>query len=57
MDWLHASLVVSGGLYGATVLWLWRGLLRNRLQNPTCDYPSVSVVVAARDEEGPLPAC
>ena len=49
--------MVSCGLYGATVLWLWRGLTRNKLRNTNCVYPSVSVVVAARDEEVSLPAC
>ena len=57
MDWLSAGLVVSGGFYGATVLWLWLGLTRNKLRNTNCVYPSVSVVVAARDEEVSLPAC
>ena len=57
MDWVNVILVASGGLYGATVLWLWHGLVRNRLRNLKRDYPSVSVVVAARDEEALLPTC
>ena len=53
-----AGLLLSGAVYVGSVLWLWRGL-SGRRSGPALvsDQPSVSTIVAARDEEATLPQC
>ncbi|MYA23182.1 MAG: glycosyltransferase, partial [Gemmatimonadetes bacterium] len=58
MDLQKAGLLLSGAVYVGSVLWLWRGL-NGRRSGPALvsDQPSVSAIVAARDEEATLPHC
>ena len=57
MDLQKAGLLLSGAIYVGSVLWLWRGL-SGRRSGPVLvrDRPSVSTIVAARDEEADLAA-
>ena len=58
MELQKAGLLLSGALYVGSVLWLWCGL-SGRRSGPALvsDQPSVSTIVAARDEEATLPHC
>ena len=58
MELQKAGLLVSGAIYVGSVLWLWRGL-SGRRSGPALvrDRPSVSAIVAARNEETTLPHC
>ena len=56
MDLLWWALLLSGGIYFAGVLWLWKGLGLPRPETVEA-LPSVSVIVAARDEQEALPGC
>ena len=58
MDLQKAGLLLSGAVYVGSILWLWRGL-SGRRPGPALvsDQPSVSAIVAARDEEATLPRC
>ena len=56
MDLLWWALLLSGGIYFAGVLWLWKGLGLPRPEMVEA-LPSVSVIVAARDEQEALPGC
>ena len=58
MSLQKAGLLLSGAIYVGSVLWLWRGL-SGRRPGPALvdDRPSVSAIVAARDEEATLPDC
>lgn len=54
----RAGLLLSGAIYVGSVLWLWRGLSRWRAGPVRVrDRPSVSAIVAARNEEATLPHC
>ena len=54
--WFVILLAVSGGVYALTMAWIWRGI--GRRQTTTCeDIPSVSVIVAARDEADSIGDC
>jgi len=60
MDLLSFALLLSGCLYCCSVMWLWCGLGRakpDRVEECSLERPSVSVVVAARDEQELLPDC
>ena len=56
MDLLWWVLLLSGGIYFAGVLWLWKGLGLPRPETVEA-LPSVSVIVAGRDEQEALPGC
>ena len=51
MDLQKAGLILSGAIYVGSVLWLWRGLSGRPSPVLVSDQPSVSAIVAARDEE------
>ena len=54
----RAGLLLSGAIYVGSVLWLWHGLSRSRAGPARVrDRPSVSAIVAARNEEATLPHC
>ncbi len=54
----RAGLLLSGAIYVGSVLWLWRGLSRSRAgPGRVRARPSVSAIVAARNEEATLPHC
>ena len=57
MDLQKAGLLLSGAIYVGSVLWLWRGLSGRPSPVLVSDQPSVSAIVAARDEEETLPYC
>ena len=58
MDLQKVGLLLSGAIYVGSVLWLWRGLSGRRSGSAlVSDRPSVSTIVAARDEEATLPHC
>ena len=49
-------LIASGAVYCAAILWLVRGLYRPLAQRGL-ERPSLSIIVAARNEEQTLPGC
>ena len=56
MDLQIAGLVLSGSVYLVAVVWLWRGLGQTPIVLAE-DRSSVSIVVAARNEQAQLPGC
>jgi len=58
MDLQRVGLLLSGAIYMGSILWLWRGLSGRRAGPALVGFrPSVSAIVAARDEEKTLPRC
>ena len=57
MDWIVAFLmVVGGGPYLTLIVWLWLGL-RRPPDSTVHGIPSVSIVIAARNEESYIEKC
>ncbi len=57
LAWLDMMLVVTGAVYVLSVLWLVVGLRRSAPAPAMLSLPSLSIIVAARNEERALPAC
>ena len=53
---VDAVLIAGGAVYYCAILWLIRGLSRPPAHRST-QLPSLSIIVAARNEEQALPAC